>query len=99
MQPTLRPGALVVVDQQAYKRRQPNRGDVVVARFGGAAGRACIKRLIGLPHDELVVGDRHWRLQADEYFLVGDAQEESTDSRALGPVTQADMIGRVRYYR
>ena len=97
MAPTLRPGTLVVVDKRAYEHHQPRRGDVVVARFGGATGRACIKRLVGLPHDELVVGERLWRLQADEYFLVGDAPDASTDSRALGPINQADMIGRVRH--
>ena len=97
MEPTLRPGALVLVDQRVYRRRSPRRGEIVVARLG-ASGRACVKRLIGLPHDELVVGNRLWQLQADEYFLVGDSRDQSADSRELGPVRQADVVGRVRYY-
>ncbi len=35
-----------------------------------------------------------WRLGPDEYFLLGDAPEFSTDSRAFGPVPRSAIVAR-----
>ncbi len=37
---------------------------------------------------------RVWTLRADEYFLVGDAPDLSTDARHFGPVRRGDILGR-----
>lgn len=95
MLPRLRPGDLVLVRVGAYARTIPRQGDVVAARPVPLGGKACVKRIAGLPHQTIRHGTRTWHLAADEYFLLGDRPEDSLDSRAFGPVKQEELIGRV----
>jgi signal peptidase I len=38
--------------------------------------------------------DDQWVLNADEYFLLGDARDLSTDSRSFGPVSRKAILAR-----
>ena len=96
MSPTLNPGELVLVDQGEYDQRQPLRGEIVAARPASFGGRALVKRVAGLPHERVKVGEREWELGDGEFFLLGDRTEHSLDSRMFGPVTQDELIGPVR---
>ena len=96
MLPVLRPGDVILVQPSAFRRRAPRRGEVVVARPSSLGGRAIVKRVLGTPHEEVRVALRAWSLGPDEYFLLGDHPAESLDSRALGPITRSELIGRVR---
>lgn len=44
--------------------------------------------------------DRTWALGANEFFVMGDNRNHSTDSRAFGPIQRANIIGEalLRYY-
>ena len=95
MMPLLRPGALVLVDESAYHHRAPERGEIVAARPMSLSGRAVVKRVAGLPHERASLDYRSWALASGEYLLLGDAQHDSFDSRAFGPVTHQELIGRV----
>jgi signal peptidase I len=55
MKPTLQPGYLLVVNKLAYKLGEPKHGDIVVFDFKGAGQEDYIKRIIGLPGDQVVV--------------------------------------------
>lgn len=58
MQPTLYAGDYVIVNKIAYKLGEPSRGDVVVFHYPPDPGREpYIKRVIGLPGDQVVVRD------------------------------------------
>lgn len=54
-------------------------------------------------HDVVVFKDKRsmllikrvHRIQYKEYFVVGDNETESTDSRAFGWIRKKDIIGRV----
>jgi len=96
MAPCLNPGELVVVRENAYESRDPQRGELVAARPSSLGGRAVVKRIAGLPHERVRFGDREWRLGAGEFFLLGDRSEHSLDSRALGPVGRDELLGPVR---
>ena len=64
--------------------RHPQAGDIVAARPVACGGRAVIKRVAEMPHD-------------GEYVLLGDAPEESTDSRSFGPVAFEELLGVVTH--
>lgn len=60
MQPTLYEGDFVIVNKLAYKLGEPGRGDVIVFRYPPDPEREpYIKRVIGLPGDEVQVHDRN----------------------------------------
>lgn len=44
--------------------------------------------------------DRIWELGADEFFVMGDNRNHSTDSRSFGPVGRRFIVGEalLRYY-
>lgn len=95
MAPLLHPGQLVLVQDDAYTSRPPRRGDIVAARPDELGGQAFVKRIAGLPHERVKVGDREWELGEDEFFLLGDRQEHSLDSRIFGPVRRDELVGQV----
>ena len=61
MEPSLHDGEFVVVNRLAYRWAMPARGDIVVFRFPLNPERRFIKRIIGLPGDQILIGDgRVW---------------------------------------
>jgi signal peptidase I len=57
MEPTLSDGDLVVVNRIAHRVEALARGDIVVFHFPLDPGRRFIKRLIGLPGDQVSIHD------------------------------------------
>ena len=96
MAPTLTAHQLVVVDERAYGRRSPRRGELVAVRPPALGGQAVVKRLIGLPYERVTRDAQTWQLGAQEFFLLGDHEARSVDSRRFGPVTRQALIGPVR---
>ena len=57
MKPTLQPGEFLLVNQLAYKIGEPDIGDIVVFHAPGGSGLDYIKRVMGIPGDEVRVED------------------------------------------
>jgi len=57
MLPTLNPGELILVNKLAYKMGDPRHGDVVIFHAPNNPGEDYIKRIIGVPGDEVTVGN------------------------------------------
>ena len=83
MLPALEPGERVLFDRLAYEVDGPMLGDIVLARHPARPGVRMIKRVA--PGEGLA---------RDEYWLLGDNERESTDSRTLGPFRREDIVGR-----
>ena len=70
MQPTLYENDFVLVNRVAYKLGQPQRGDVIVFKYPrNPDGEPYIKRLIGLPGDEV-------RVSGGKVYINGNALQE-----------------------
>lgn len=50
-----------------------------------------------LPVDDVTAGDSSVKLQAGEYFVLGDNRQASSDSRIWGVLPQDHIIGRVAF--
>lgn len=87
MAPTLLPGDWAL----AVARRRTGRGDVVVVEHPGRPGYEMVKRVTALPGER--VGVR--TLEDDEYWIEGDREDASTDSRHFGPVRREQLKARV----
>jgi signal peptidase I len=55
MEPTLASGEYVIVNRISYRLRTPHRGDIIVFHFPRDPKEEYIKRLIGLPGDEVEI--------------------------------------------
>jgi nickel-type superoxide dismutase maturation protease len=87
MLPGLRPGDWLLVDPLAFRERLPRPGELVVVPDPRQPERLLVKRVHSTEEDGRV-------------HLAGDAREQSTDSRAFGPVQADDVRGRAwaRYW-
>jgi len=55
MKPTLQPGELLLVNKLAYQFGEPDHGDVVVFHYPLNESEDYIKRVIGVPGDEVLI--------------------------------------------
>lgn len=129
MVPNFQSGEYVLTDKISYRFRSPARGEVIVFHAPPEAhcqeGTGCdfIKRIIGLPGDQVEVKDNSYyvnnkkldetyipsgyatypgqytrdkviTLGENEYFVSGDNRPYSSDSRAWGPITDQEIVGR-----
>jgi signal peptidase I len=98
MEPALHDGDVVL----SFARVTPRTGDVVVIELPERVGFEMVKRVVGSPLEVVHLlpdGSRlpePVALREGEWFVVGDAPEASTDSRAFGPVRKANIRGVVR---
>ena len=83
MAPTLLPDDWVLVVTPEHF----DRDDVVVVEHPQRPGYEIVKRLVAVPGDEF---DGRI-LEPDEYWVEGDFAAHSTDSRAFGAVTGAQL--------
>lgn len=116
MLPTLKPGEFLLVNRVAYRLGQPSIGDIVVFHAPGSSDLDYIKRIVGLPGDEVsiesgtvYVNDQPlyepyiadppnysgaWVVPPEEYFVLGDNRNNSSDSHMWGFVPRDDLVGR-----
>jgi len=57
MQPTLKPGEFLLVNRVAYKIGEPSIGDIIVFHAPGVNDMDYIKRVIGLPGDQVQIAN------------------------------------------
>lgn len=57
MEPTLHNGEFVIVNKLAYKMGTPTLGDIIVFHFPRDPDQEYIKRVIGIPGDQVVIQD------------------------------------------
>jgi nickel-type superoxide dismutase maturation protease len=87
MLPALLPGDWAL----AVGKRRYRVGDVVVVEHPGRPGYEMVKRLTGIPGQR--IGERV--LVDDEFWIEGDREEASTDSRHFGPVRREHLKAKV----
>lgn len=90
MAPNFQSGDYLIIDEVTYQFRKPERGDVIVFRYPKDPSEFFIKRIEGLPGETI----GNITLAADEYYVLGDNESQSSDSRYWGPVKEKLIIGR-----
>lgn len=119
MSPSLADSEFLLVNKLSYLAEDPQRGDVIVFRSPRNPDEDLVKRVIGLPNDEVeiragqVLVNGHLvdessyfsgpigrdtplrRVPEDSYFVMGDNRLQSRDSRDIGTVPRASIVGQV----
>ena len=132
MEPAIRRGEQVVVNELAYKTALPERGDIIAYQSPADAKVILLKRVIALPfetvelrHKSVYINGQRLgegyvthsdptdytgtkkpepfrsrdafgplKLAMNEYFVLGDNRDQSSDSRFQGPIPRRLIIGR-----
>jgi len=87
MEPTLHTGEFVIVNKLAYRFSEPKQGDVIVFRFPRNPEQEYIKRIIGLPGDEVTIAERQVQVNGhilNEPYIAAPPRYESTWSVPVG---------------
>jgi signal peptidase I len=81
MEPTLHSGEFVIVNKLSYKIGNPARGEIVVFHFPRDPEQEYIKRVIGLPGDQVIVNQGKIFVNdrlVDEPYIAADPTYEGT---------------------
>jgi signal peptidase I len=133
MLPTFINNEYLIAEKVSYDFKQPSRGDVVIFRYPKNPEIIYIKRVIGLPGEQVVIkggkvfvaesaseqpkeinekyipssvkteifsqtgpdSELKVLLKDNEFFVLGDNRDHSSDSREWGVLPKANIIGRV----
>lgn len=90
MEPTLTDGQILLVYKAAYWVESPENGDIVVVQHGT---EQYTKRIAACP-GEIPPGEKN-TLPNGRYYILGDNQSVSIDSRSFGSVSEKLIIGRI----
>jgi len=81
MEPTYTAGDTVYVNRLAYLFKNPKVGDIVVVKNLTEFQKNILKRIN--------------KIERKKYFLIGDNNKGSTDSRHFGPIKKHNIEGKV----
>lgn len=74
----------------------PEVGDIVTLQLVGK-DYSLVKRVIAGPGDAVIHQGETVILGADEYYVMGDNRDASTDSRIFGPVCRNEITGQLLF--
>jgi signal peptidase I len=130
MYPTLNDNDYLIANKLDYRLHGPQRGDIIIMRDPFDSSKDFIKRVIGLPDEQILIKDAHvyinghllnepylrsdepwnnnvnWpppgtpdagqarQAPANEYFVMGDNRNASSDSRVFGFVARDRVEAR-----
>ncbi|MEK7115226.1 MAG: signal peptidase I, partial [Patescibacteria group bacterium] len=88
MEPNFQGGNYLLIDEVSYRFEKPKREDVIVFRYPGDEKTFYIKRIIGIPEDQVVVDNGRVSINGkilDEDYLADDARTVGNINKKLGP--------------
>jgi len=122
MFPTFNNGEYLIVDEISYILGAPHRGDVIIFHYPLDTKRYFIKRVIGMPNEEIQINNGKitiinkenpngfvlnepyidepfdttatYKTGDNEYFVMGDNRNRSSDSRTWGLLPGKLIVGR-----
>ena len=123
MEPNFHQHSYMLVEKISYRLHSPQRGDVIVFNYPKDPRTKFIKRIIGLPGEQIQVdkgiitiinsknpngtqlkesylknistsGEINKKLEKDEYYVLGDNRDNSSDSRTWGVLPKNNIVGK-----
>lgn len=81
MEPTLMPGEFILVNKLAYRMGEFSRGDIIVFHYPPNPQEDYIKRVIGIPGDEVRIGNQSVLVngyELEEPYISAEPQYDGT---------------------
>ena len=95
MEPTLEDSDNLIVDKLSYRFKDPERYDIIVFPYRDGSGLYYIKRIIGLPGEQVYINER------GDVFVDGEKLEEDyIKEKAIdaGIAAQPIILGEDEYF-
>lgn len=83
MVPTFKNGDYLIIDEISYRFQSPQRGEVVVFRYPKDPSKFFIKRIVGLPGEEVEIKGGKIYISRDGKQVVGPLYEPYINSQAF----------------
>lgn len=87
MEPAYDNGDYLLVDEVSYRFSEPERGEVIIFRFPGDQSQFYIKRIIGLPNEQVAVSNGIITIINSEYPAGFALQEDYLTEDTAGEVS------------
>jgi len=90
MEPSFENGEYLVIDEISYRFREPQRGEVIVFRFPNNPSQFFIKRILGLPGEEVEIRDGQVIIHNDQHrqgVVVDESAYLLPNTRTGGELT------------
>ncbi|KAB0800100.1 hypothetical protein PPYR_07980 [Photinus pyralis] len=98
MEPTVYSDDIVFIEHLSPRFRYISRGDVIIAKCPTNPKQYICKRVVGLPGDKIKTGfTTSQTVPPAHVWLEGDNRENSSDSRAYGPVPLGLICSRAMF--
>lgn len=91
MYPILKPGEYFLVNKL---EKNFKKGEIIVFQNSQNSNQDIITRISAVPDEVIESNGQLIRLEQDEYYVLGDNKDNSTDSRRLGPIKKDSIIGK-----
>lgn len=98
MEPNFHDNQYLIIDELSYRLHDPRRGDVVVLHNPNLPSEFFIKRIIGLPGEELAISDGHIRVTNQRTGQGGWLDESAYLSSAVTTFGNTTLVLRPKEY-
>ena len=102
MQPTLLAGDYILTDNSIYRSHSPQREDIIVFKHPLGDGRVVIKRIVGLPGEQIVVRGHHvyvnGSLLGEPYLDAGSLTPSDLGSCSYAYACQPAVVPSDSYF-
>lgn len=95
MEPTVKSGDFVIFDKTYYGNHSPKTGDVIVFTYPDNRSELHVKKIAALPGDTVKRNDSSLVVPHGYVFVLGN-NPNAIDSRAYGPVSLSEILGKGR---
>jgi len=98
MEPNFHEGQYLIIDEASYYLREPQRGEVVVFRYPQDTSQFFIKRVIGLPGEEVEIAGGKVKIINDEHPVGFVLEEKYLPKNIATTPDQQVFLGTEEYF-
>lgn len=98
MDPTFTTGQYLIVDELSFRFHKPERGQVIILKYPRDPSTYFIKRIVGLPNDNIMIKDGKVTITNAEYPEGFELEENYVQINHISHETYQITLGPTEYF-